>query len=233
MKIRSADKGTRFAFAMLVFTAMFLGNNVWADTVGPLNVFNSGETALASEVNGNFEAVAAAVNGNDALVGAVTSRVSELEGQAGVAGPQGERGVPGPEGKAAPNLELVGFSSALRAGDAGVLSLTLVCQEQFAESRMCTSVEVMETVNVPEGLAGAAWVRPVFVPSMSSSTNGYTKGAEASGVYSRNIDDFSCVGWAQSGSTNPQLGLTVDARGRFGGNDCEVPIAVACCRQVE
>ena len=58
--------------------------------------------------------------------------------------------------------ELVGFTTATFTCDQGVLGFTLACRAQFgSDTRMCNSVEVMRTVNVPSGLSGRAWVRPV------------------------------------------------------------------------
>ena len=63
--------------------------------------------------------------------------------------------------QACSDFELVGFTSTAHLGNEGVLAFTLACQADFADSRMCTSVEVMQTVNVPSGLSSDAWVRPV------------------------------------------------------------------------
>ena len=59
-----------------------------------------------------------------------------------------------------PRVQLVGFTTAGFQGDEGVLGYTRACQQEFPESRMCTSVEVLETTDVP-ALSGDAWVRPV------------------------------------------------------------------------
>ena len=53
--------------------------------------------------------------------------------------------------------QLKGFTTAALTGGSGVLGFTAACQAQFgAGARMCTSVEVMETVVIPPGLSGTA-----------------------------------------------------------------------------
>ena len=51
--------------------------------------------------------------------------------------------------------ELVGFTTATFTCGQGILSHTLACQAEFgSDTRMCNSVEVMRTVNVPSGFPG-------------------------------------------------------------------------------
>ncbi len=101
----------------LIAAMIVVPPSVWSDTVGGLNTFEAGETALASEVNENFDAVEDAVDGNDGLiadletlVAALQTRIEELEGQAGVPGPQGEQGEQGPQG--VPGADGAGISSS-------------------------------------------------------------------------------------------------------------------------
>lgn len=103
--------------------------------------------------------------------------------------------------QACSDFELVGFTSTTYLGNAGVLGLTVGCQAEFPDSRMCTSVEVMQTVNVPAGLSGDAWVRPVMIGS----------GTEASG-HAYNTAGLSCGGWS---GTFAGTGLSVNATGGF------------------
>jgi hypothetical protein len=56
-------------------------------------------------------------------------------------------------------FQLVGFTSATYTGDSGVLGLTLACQDEFPASRMCNSVEVMETTTIPTDPAQPASAR--------------------------------------------------------------------------
>ncbi len=53
------------------------GNSVSASEVGALTTFSSGTTAVAAEVNGNFNTVATAVDDNDTRITAVESQLAE------------------------------------------------------------------------------------------------------------------------------------------------------------
>ena len=124
----------------------------------------------------------------------------------------------------AARYQLVGFTTTALAGDAGVIGFTRACQNEFAGSRMCTSVEVMESVILPDGLIGEAWVRPVFVSATST-------GVDASGIRGGVGLELTCRGWRSSSVD----GLVVDAAGGFvssadlASGGCETPRAVACC----
>ena len=125
--------------------------------------------------------------------------------------------------QACSNFELVGFTSSMHLGNEGVLELTLACQNDYVDSRMCTSVEVMQTVNVPGGLSGDAWVRPVFVPNGGASGT-----ADASGTTTTSPFSLTCGGWAGISS----FGLSVNSNGGFNtesGNCNTTPLAIACC----
>lgn len=123
--------------------------------------------------------------------------------------------------QACSDFELVGFTSTTHLGGTGVLGLTVACQAEFSDSRMCTSVEVMQTVNVPGGLTGNAWVRPVFVPTIDTRTSD-ASGVESSGSTTPYL---TCNGW-----TGAFQGLTVNSDGGFSKVDCATtPLAVACC----
>ena len=118
-------------------------------------------------------------------------------------------------------FQLAGFTSDTFLGDTGVLGFTQACQVEFgAAARMCTSVEVMETVVVPDDLVVAddAWVRPVFVP-------GATDALDASSVRTSPLN-LTCVGWRLTSGRN---GLTVSQVGGFVQQSCEVARPVACC----
>jgi hypothetical protein len=121
-----------------------------------------------------------------------------------------------PQCGATPRFQLVGFTTAMFTGGEGVLGFTSACQQQFANSRMCTSLEVMDTPAVPSSLAGEAWVRPSFVAI----------NFDASGVTSS-----TCQGWSNDAVND--IGLAVDAAGRFTYiGYCATPRAVACCAPV-
>lgn len=127
--------------------------------------------------------------------------------------------------QACSDFELVGFTSTTYLGTAGVLGLTVGCQAEFPDSRMCTSVEVMQTVNVPAGLSGDAWVRPVFVPVGTGSAA--TATLDASGLRDYTNDGLSCRAWSGFTST----GLVVSSDGAFSqpSGCATTPRSVACC----
>ena len=118
--------------------------------------------------------------------------------------------------------QLVGFTtSTFLQGGAGVLDFTVACQAQFADSKMCTSAEVAETVSVPAGLAGSAWVRPIFAPNGTEAVNGRIP---------RPGQTLSCSGY--NNATDQDRSSVVDAAGRFTTATCDTSHSVACCAPV-
>ena len=132
-------------------------------------------------------------------------------------------------------FQLVGFTSAALAGDSGLFGLTLACQAEFAGSRICTSREILETVEVPTGLSGDAWVQPLVMGGRD------TDAVDVSGA--RGGFTIACGGdpptptWSGGSVPAPGLpgfviervGLTVDSSGRFVVRECETARSVACC----
>ena len=114
--------------------------------------------------------------------------------------------------------ELVGFTTATFTCDQGVLGFTLACQAEFgSDTRMCNSVEVMRTVNVPAGLSGTAWVRPVLTGIGAAAV-------DASGE-PHNPIHLTCRGWSNSFFA----GLSVDANGKFLTLVGISTLSVSCC----
>ena len=173
----------------------------------------------------------AGINGSDGAQGpkgdpgingiAGANGVNGLDGMPGLQGPPGEKGDPGEAPEPAPRFQLVGFTEATYLGNTGILGFTLACQAEFAESRFCTSEEVINTTDVPVGLIGSAWVRPKFKPT------GSTSNVDESGARG-GILQMSCAGW-----TNEfREGLTVSDVGGFIEGQCTTPRPVACCALV-
>jgi hypothetical protein len=125
-----------------------------------------------------------------------------------------------PSPSAPARFQLVGFTSATFTGGTGVLGFTLACQAEFPASRMCTSVEVMETIQLPlEMPVASAWLRPVF--------QGTSSPLDASGIAGTAID-LSCNSWrATNGS-----GLSVNSAGQIEFAGCVNPYQIACCALV-
>jgi hypothetical protein len=117
-------------------------------------------------------------------------------------------------------FQLVGFTEAETQGSEGLLALTQVCQAEFPASRMCTSVEVMNTVALPGALENTnAWVRPVI------RAFEFPVWVDASGT-TNSEGGLSCDAWQEGSSFD---GLAVTERLRFGTRDCGNRHPVACC----
>jgi hypothetical protein len=113
--------------------------------------------------------------------------------------------------------ELAGFTSARYTGDFnGIFNTTAACQAKFGpDTRMCTSNDVMNTLNIPGGMSGEAWVRPVSVDGT----------VDASGISS--VSGLNCTLWnSSSGSAS---GLVTNGNGWFWVRACDSHLAVACC----
>jgi hypothetical protein len=121
-------------------------------------------------------------------------------------------------------FQLVGFSTATFTGDQGVLGFASVCQTEFPASRMCTSVEVMETTVLVSGLTGDAWVRPSFEPLGVGAGQLVIDASGAIGA----PNGLSCQGW----TSTLGFGLKVSASGGFAPSFCFEQRSVACCARV-
>jgi len=147
--------------------------------------------------------------------------------------------------------QLVGFTAASYTGDlGGYFGATRKCQIEFSNTRMCTSLEVIGTYAIPEGLDGHAWVRPVLGPTIGHTGGGGAVPAilaEASGLglsyqaaeggtvggFIGVTDMWSCFGWSGTSSPPPEVGegggLRVDSNARFDQVPCDTPQQIACC----
>jgi hypothetical protein len=123
-------------------------------------------------------------------------------------------------------IELVGFTTSTFTGGEGVLGFTLACQTDFPGSRMCTSVEVMRTTNVPASLSGNAWVRPSFEGFVWLGSPGIPVASDSSGTEPGETEYLTCSGWIASDAYS---GLVVTANGGFDILACDQARAVACC----
>ena len=147
----------------------------------------------------------------------------------GAAGADGAQGPQGTSGSAEARFQFVGFSEPGVSG--GILGLNRACHAAFPSSRMCTTVEIMETVNPPMP-AGDGWVRPVLQAATTAdggSAGGEVAVLDASG-YSSNggvsfpglesADDLTCGAWREVDPGGPSpgttgLGLLVDSNRSF------------------
>jgi hypothetical protein len=125
-------------------------------------------------------------------------------------------------------LQLVGFTTATINGLSGYFGGTRLCQAEFSGgSRMCTSSEVMFTIDLPTlpaptaGQREIAWLHPA--PERLGGSDSDYSGAKA----------VACNGWSRryAGALYDELrqGLVVDTDGRFLEADCQELHRVACC----
>ena len=128
---------------------------------------------------------------------------------------------PGPPSR----FQLVGFTTATFTGDSGgVLAFTLACQAEFtADSRMCMSQEILETVDVPTGLSGEAWVQPTFAGERLDASGAFT---------SSGASTLTCGLVPTWGRANDRNGLIVDSTGSFRLRACSNAFSLACCALV-
>jgi hypothetical protein len=127
-----------------------------------------------------------------------------------------------PSPAARPQMQFVGFSADAFDGGQGVGTYTQACQASFQPTaRMCSSVEILETVSWPAADPGVVgWVRPVLIGD-----------ADASGRSNDANGNLSCGGWGFS--SNQHVGLGVSGAGSFvtpGFNQgCGDARPIACC----
>jgi hypothetical protein len=125
----------------------------------------------------------------------------------------------------AADAQYVGVTAEAFDGAQGVFTYNLACHTAHSGSRMCTSEEVIETVNPPIlGILGErAWVRPTFQPLATGSTTRWS--VDASGL-ANTSGSFTCDGWENESAR----GLTIDLGvGAFRTIDCDTALKVACC----
>jgi len=120
---------------------------------------------------------------------------------------------------------LVGFTEQTVRGNDGILSLNGACATDFPGSRMCTTVEIFNSL--PPNLTGNAdrgLVRPVLVPAGLTTADGTPLVMDVAtgrtGVNSR----ISCNGY-----TAGALALVMSVEGFFAATDCNTETNVACC----
>ena len=115
-------------------------------------------------------------------------------------------------------FQLVGFTTPTYDGDlGGPLGANQKCQDEgFGGSRMCTTPEVFSTVDIPIGLFGTAWVRPIPAGNGDTDVSGFGS-----------IE--SCNFWVSSGGDR---GLAVTAGGSPSRPFCNVMRSIACCALV-
>ena len=141
-----------------------------------------------------------------------------------------------------PRFQLVGFTTATVKGGEGVLGFALTCQQEFLDSRMCTSKEIMDTISVPILTPDVwAYVRPSWHGTASITIRDSDTGLlvnrpnpfDESGVNpgpESLSEEATCHGWARGSSGH--AGLAVSSKGAFNFVSCASARPVACCALV-
>jgi len=126
----------------------------------------------------------------------------------------------------AASAQYVGVTTEAFDGGQGVFTYNRACNAAHVGSRMCTSEEIMETINPP--LVGdpgeLAWVRPTYQP-----TGGTTPQWDISGQSVAT----TCFGWSKNLPDYYGFAMTLD-KGTFTGNDftgptCSTSLRIVCC----
>jgi len=115
-------------------------------------------------------------------------------------------------------MQLVGFTTRIFAGNAGVLNMSLGCRNEFLGSRMCTLQEVNMSVLIPRAPVGEgnAWIQNL-------------------GVRDGSLPDNNCNGWTATPSALSMRvdGTTLAWQGEcYGGvvlMNCSLKLPIACC----
>jgi len=131
-------------------------------------------------------------------------------------------------------------TTGLVSADSGLLAMTRSCQATFgAGTRMCTSAEIIQTVDLPASgnwNTNTAWVRASLVGAYGGG-NSYGSLVDATGLtlWGQNQLDLSCSGWSTA-AANQKKGLVIasgaDHEGRFAVVSCDTQAGVACCGPV-
>jgi len=126
----------------------------------------------------------------------------------------------------ATGFEYVGISSGSTDGDAGLFAMHGLCAATFDKSRMCTSEEIVQTVNPPVLATGFAWAQPIL-----TGTN-YNPISMSSLVVEKYYgisfpDGIDCNGW-EGGASESGLVLLTDT-GQLRVRNCTLSNPVACC----
>jgi hypothetical protein len=109
-------------------------------------------------------------------------------------------------------FQLVGFTTATLPGNATRFGLTRACQAEFPASRLCNGSEAIETVDIPDGLEGFAWVQ--------------IEGRGSGEAFPPRND---CEQWTGTGFLT---GATLRADGALFDAFCSIPRPIACCALV-
>lgn len=145
-------------------------------------------------------------------------------GPRGPVGPRGEPGPAGPPGSGAREFQFVGVSSERVIGGLGYLLMNQDCHRTHPGTRLCTSEEMINTID-PPFIPDTFWVRPSPVDVSDSGIM-----TDLSGVRGP-ADDLTCH--ARTTGPSSITGLAGTAPGGFLLWPCERFLPVACCGPVD
>ena len=122
-------------------------------------------------------------------------------------------------------VQLVGFTSTTHNGSLGLFEFARLCQLEFPNSRMCTTQEAADSINIPTGLpAGNAWVRPVLQSTGGDSDKAIDTTTGLTGFPSH----LSCNNWSSSSPSNT-WGAIIKNSGEFFVIPCNTDLHISCC----
>ena len=133
-------------------------------------------------------------------------------------------------------FELVGTTSPI-AADSGPLGMARACQQQFGPgTRMCTTLEVLETTTLPMSSdyhSTSGWVRPVPVSIAATldvdDNDLFVFTLEAGGRSDYSIRN--CASWTQASGSGMVVQTTIGAgEGAVVNGSCNsTDVGAACC----
>ena len=124
-------------------------------------------------------------------------------------------------------LQLVGFTSTTHNGGLGLFEFARLCQLEFPNSRMCTTQEAANSINIPTGLpAGNAWVRPVLQSTGGDSDRAFDLTTGLTGFANHSLN---CDFWSSSSLSNPSMGTIIRNSGGFSVSPCNADLHISCC----
>ena len=141
-------------------------------------------------------------------------------------------GMNGENGQNAEEIKFhhVGVTSTTSTGGVGIGALNNACDATFPGSRMCTTVEIMETTPFPAGVQRGAWVRPLII-----GLDSQRQLLDASGFHEFPTivgEGLSCRGWQSSSAQHGGMEV-VGSTGLFTATSCSDSRPAACCAPVE
>jgi len=194
-----------------------------ADELTIPNTFQEGTPARAAEVNDNFTAVEVSVDDNAQVITNVSQNVDTNTQNISSNGQDINAVAQSVSSLVAPStFDFVGFSSTQLNGGAGLFGMSVACQADFGpDSRMATSLEIVESTSQPTLAPSYAWVRPANVTAVPVGNTyvliDYSGAASSTGL--------NCNAWSTGGGNT---GLTVLPNGGFRSRPCDQIYPAAC-----